>query len=83
MLSDAIGYYQILSGKIREGGTPPVGSPGGKLRGGGYPPTRFFLDGRMGGSHLAVTGVMCMLSSALAEDVFNFQFMSIRILLMS
>ena len=58
MLSDITWYYQILSGKIREGGTPPVGSPGGKLRGGGYPPTRFFLDGRMGGSLLAVTGVI-------------------------
>ena len=34
--------------------------------GGGYPPLRFFLDGRMGGSHLAVTGGMMIDNLSLA-----------------
>ena len=57
------------------GGYPPRGVTRRQIeRGGGYPPTRFFLDGRMGGSHLAVTGgmhlgILCVRNSSFERQL--------------
>ena len=49
LLSDITWYYQILSGKIREGGTPPRGVTRRQIERGGVPPHPLFPWRQNGG----------------------------------
>ena len=52
-----INFVRFCPAKF-ERGVPPRGVTRRQIERGGVPPPRFFLDGRMGGSHIAVTGVI-------------------------